>query len=57
VPGANKVLFGADFRLLQQMLLVETYSAAVAKVCEDYGNPARLALEVDCRRPPTAIAT
>jgi hypothetical protein len=36
-PGAKKVRFGADFVFCDKEWSVETFSAAVAKVCDDYG--------------------
>jgi hypothetical protein len=49
VPGAKKVRFGADFVFCNKSWSVEAYSEA-AKVCEGYGDPARLALDVGRRR-------
>jgi hypothetical protein len=36
-PGAKKVRFGADYIFCERNYSVPTYTAAVAKVCADYG--------------------
>ena len=51
-PGAKKVRFGADFVFCNKSWSVGGRSASsIARVCEEYGNLGRPALDGHCRRP------
>jgi Large polyvalent protein associated domain 29 len=50
-PGAKKVRFGADFVFCDKDWSVETYTAAVKKVCADYGVAEMPPINVCCGSP------